>query len=365
MTTTARSQIVLYSILSALGLGTAFWFNSQAVLSGGNYLADGFTSPVDWVYSLDLLIGGIAGMAFMVLESRKLGFKWWPLLVALGFVTAFSFVFPLFLAIRASLLHKQALAGGRLDQFEFDGHRVDVWVPATLNPETPILVMHDGHNLFDPKNSSYGSTWGLLAALPKRIKTANKPLIIGVWQEFGENRVLELGPEDFVTSSPEALELIPKEMLPRGGYQKLGNTYQQLIAEKVLPVLADLYAIKLDPSRTAIAGSSMGGLASLYGMVKYPQVYGTALCYSTHWPIGGDAMVDWFVKKLPMDGKHRVWSDTGTIELDAAYAPFHARFVSKMPIENFIGATYPMTGHNEDWWAGRVEHPINWWLSEN
>jgi predicted alpha/beta superfamily hydrolase len=365
MTTTARSQIVLYSILSALGLVTAFWFNSQAVLSGGNYLADGFTSPVDWVYSLDLLIGGIAGMAFMVLESRKLGFKWWPLLVALGFVTAFSFVFPLFLAIRASLLHRQALAGGRLDQFEFDGHRVDVWVPATLNPETPILVMHDGHNLFDPKNSSYGSTWGLLAALPKRIKTANKPLIIGVWQEFGENRVLELGPEDFVTSSPEALELIPKEMLPKGGYQKLGNTYQQLIAEKVLPVLADLYAIKLDPSRTAIAGSSMGGLASLYGMVKYPQVYGTALCYSTHWPIGGDAMVDWFVKNLPMDGKHRVWSDTGTIELDAAYAPFHARFVSKMPTENFVGATYPMTGHNEDWWAGRVEHPINWWLSEN
>jgi predicted alpha/beta superfamily hydrolase len=365
MTTTARSQIVLYSILSALGLGTAVWFNSQAVLNGGNYLADGFTSPVDWVYSLDLLIGGIAGMTFMVLESRKLGFKWWPLLVALGFVTAFSFVFPLFLAIRSSLLQKQALAGGRLDQFEFDGHRVDVWVPATLNPETPVLVMHDGHNLFDPKNSSYGSTWGLLAALPKRIKTANKPLIVGVWQEFGENRVLELGPEEFVASNPKALELIPKEMLPKGGYQKLGNTYQQLIAEKILPVLADVYAIKLDPSRTAIAGSSMGGLASLYGMVKYPKVYGTALCYSTHWPIGGDAMVDWFVKNLPMDGKHRVWSDTGTIELDAAYAPFHARFVSKMPTENFVGAIYPMTGHNEDWWAGRVEHPINWWLSEN
>jgi predicted alpha/beta superfamily hydrolase len=365
MTTTARSQIVLYSILSAFGLGTAIWFNSQAVLTGGNYLADGFTSPVDWVYSLDLLFGGVAGMSFMVIESRKLDFKWWPLLIALGFVTAFSFVFPLFLAIRANLLHKKALAGGRIDQFEFDGHRVDVWVPATLNPETPVLVMHDGHNLFDPKNTTYGSTWGLLDALPKRIKATNKPLIVGVWQEFGENRLLELGPEDFVTSHPATLELIPKEMLPKGGYQKLGNTYQQIIAEKVLPVLTDLYAIKLDPSRTAIAGSSMGGLASLYGMVKYPNVYGTALCYSTHWPIGGDAMVDWFVKNLPMDGKHRVWSDTGTIELDAAYAPFHARFVSKMPTENFVGAIYPMTGHNEDWWAGRVEHPINWWLSEN
>ena len=363
MTTTARSQIVLYSILAALGLGTAMWFNSQAVLSNSNYIADGFTSPVDWVYSLDLLIGGVAGMAFVVLESRKLGFKWWPLLVAAGFVTAFAFVFPLFLAIRAHLLEKKALAGGRLDRFEFDGHRVDVWVPSNLNPETPVLVMHDGHNVFDPATSTMGKTWKILDALPTKIQSANKPLIVAVWQEHRENRTLELGPEDFMAENPSALAGIPADMLPTDGYSKMGNTYQMIVAEKVLPVLSDLYAIKLDPSRTAIAGSSMGGLASLYAMVKYPKVYGTALCYSTHWVIGGDALVDWFVKHLPMDGKHRVWSDTGTVELDAEYAPFHERFVSKMPSENFVGAIYPMTGHNEDWWAGRVEHPINWWLN--
>ena len=363
MTTTARSEKVLYSIFAVFGLGTAFWFNSQAVLTQGNYLADGFTSAVDWVYSLDLLIGGIAGMTFVVLESRKIGFKWWPALVAAGFVTAFAFVFPLFLAIRAHLLEKQALAGGRLDQFEFDGHRVDVWVPPTLNPETPVLVMHDGHNLFRPEHASYGATWRVIDAMPKRVQSANKPIIIGVWQGRGEDRVLELGPEDFIGENPSAVANIPVHMLPPEGYSPMGNAYQALIAEKILPVLSDLYAIKLDPSRTAIAGSSMGGLASLYAMTKYPKVYGTALAYSTHWPIGKDALVDWFVKELPMDGKHRVWSDTGTVELDAEYAPFHARFVSKMPAENFVGAVYPMTGHNEDWWAGRVEHPINWWLN--
>ena len=363
MTTTARPQIVLYSILAVIGLGTAMWFNSQAVLSNANYIADGFTSPVDWVYSLDLLIGGVAGMAFVVLESRKIGFKWWPLLVAAGFVTAFAFVFPLFLAIRAHLLKKKALAGGRLDEFEFDGHRVDVWVPASLNPETPVLVMHDGHNVFDPASSTQGTTWGILDALPKRIQTENKPLVIAVWQERREDRVLELGPEDFMAENPAIAAAIAPDMLPVGGYKHMGNKYQEIVAEKVLPVLSDLYAIKLDPSRTAIAGSSMGGLASLYAMVKYPKVYGTALAYSTHWPIGGNALVDWYVKHLPMDGKHRVWSDTGTVELDAQYAPFHERFVSKMPAENFVGAIYPMTGHNEAWWARRVEHPINWWLN--
>mgnify|MGYP006270024675 CR=1 FL=1 len=366
MTTKARSQIVLFSILSSLGLVTAMWFNSQAVLTGGNYLADGFTTPVDWVYSLDLLIGGVAGMAFVVLESRKIGFKWWPLLIAAGFVTAFAFVFPLFLAIRARLLDNQFLANGKFEKFVFDGHRVDVWVPNELKPTTPVLVMHDGKNLFDPKESTFGATWGLLDALRHRevggSRIHGRPLIIGVWGEFGENRVLELGPEDFITENPSALANIPAEMLPKGGYSRMGNTYQSLLAEKILPTVAERFGIELALERTAIAGSSMGGLASLYAMVKYPQVWGTALCYSTHWPIGGNALVDWFASKLPMDADHRIWSDTGTIELDAAYPPFHERFVSKMADANFVGAVYPMTGHSELWWAGRVEHPINWWL---
>ena len=339
------------------------FFNIRATLFAENYLTDGFTSNVDWVYSLDLLIGGTAGMAFMVIESRRLQMKRIWILVLVGFVTAFAFAFPLFLALRERHLAKQALAGGRIDTYEFDGHRVDVWVPKSLNPETPVLVMHDGHNLFLPEHATYGTTWGLLEAMPKRIKTENKPLIVGVWQGRSDDRVLELGPEDFFTENPAAISKIAQHMLPREGYAKMGNAYQALIAEKVLPVLADLYAIKLTPERTAIAGSSMGGLASLYGITKYPNVYGTALAYSTHWPHAGEELVDWFVKNLPMDGKHRVWSDTGTIELDAEYAPFHARLVERMPKENFQPAVYPMTGHSESWWAGRVEHPINWWLS--
>lgn len=339
------------------------FFNIRATLFAENYLTDGFTSNVDWVYSLDLLIGGTAGMAFMVIESRRLKMKRIWILVLVGFVTAFAFAFPLFLALRERHLGKQALAGGRIDTYEFDGHRVDVWVPTSLNPQTPVLVMHDGHNLFDAKNTYAGTTWGLLEALPSRVQSANKPLIVGVWQGRPENRFLELCPEDFFTESPGAIDKIAPQVLPREGYSNMSNDYQALIAEKVLPVLADLYAITLDSERTAIAGSSMGGLASLYGLVKYPKVYGTALAYSTHWVAGGDKLVDWFVKNLPMDGKHRVWSDTGTVELDAEYAPFHERFVAKMPKENFVGAVYPMTGHSEHWWAGRVEHPINWWLS--
>jgi hypothetical protein len=81
--------------------------------------------------------------------------------------------------------------------------------------------------------------------------------------------------------------------------------------------------------------------------------------------------IDGISEMLPAPGKNRIWTDCGTIELDALYPPMHEKFVALMRAkgytsdEQFIGAIYPNTGHSETWWAGRVEHPINWWLNPN
>lgn len=264
---------------------------------------------------------------------------------------------------------------GRFDQYEFEGHRVDVFVPESLNPKTPVLVMHDGKNLFFPELTTFGATWGLLEALENREvggpRIHGEPLIIGVWQLRNELRLCELGIDAFFDEHPEVIHSLPedfKAMQMPEGYSQLGDAYQSLLAEKILPSLAETYGLELVPERTAVAGSSMGGLASLSAIGKYPQVYGTALAYSTHWPIGGNDLVKHLVDRLPAPGRHKVWSDTGTIELDAAYPPFHAEFIRQMEAkgyryhEDFVHAIYPFTGHNELWWAGRVEHPINFWL---
>ena len=259
--------------------------------------------------------------------------------------------------------------------FEFDGHRVDVLVPDNLNPKTPVLVMHDGKNLFVPELTTFGATWGLIEALTDRPvggpRIHGKPLIIGVWQKRNELRLCELGLDEFFVANPHVIDDLPddfKAMQMPEGYTPMGAAYQKLVAETILPSIAKEFGVELARERTAIAGSSMGGLASLYGMSKYPEVYGTALSYSTHWPIGGDALVQFLVDQLPKPGNHKIWSDCGTLELDAAYPPFHAVFVEKMLgkgwryHEDFVHAIYPFTGHNELWWAGRVEHPINFWL---
>ena len=120
---------------------------------------------------------------------------------------------------------------------------------------------------------------------------------------------------------------------------------------------------------TAIGGSSMGGLASLYAMSRNPQVFTAALAYSTHWPIGQNDLVDYYLAKLPRDGKHILWSDRGDLDIDAGYAPFHERFIAGLTQagwvrdRDFIAAVQYGTGHNENYWARRIEEPINWWLS--
>lgn len=109
-----RNNAIVFFALAGVGIITAWIFNSIAVMRGENYITDGFTSNVDWVYSLDLLIGGTAGMAFIIIEGRRLKMRFLWLYVAAAFITAFAFVFPLFLAFRELTLAKRELAGGKI-----------------------------------------------------------------------------------------------------------------------------------------------------------------------------------------------------------------------------------------------------------
>ena len=91
-----------------VGLVTAWVFNGIAVMHSQDYRAAWFGQEVDWVLSLDILIVGIAGSAFMIFESKRLGIpRVWLYIVASG-VTAFAFTFPLFLAVRERKLQELA-----------------------------------------------------------------------------------------------------------------------------------------------------------------------------------------------------------------------------------------------------------------
>ena len=358
----------IYFALAAVGLVTAWVLNGIASFEGANYLSAWFGSVVDWVLSVDLFIVAAATIVFMLYEARKLGMKRVWLYFLLSGITALAFTFPLFMAFRELKKEKIALAGGKIDKFVVDDHTVEVWVPEKVLSYTPVLMMHDGKNVFSPKTGTDGNTWGVLDALREgRIKGDLQPLIVAVHGLSKETRMLELTPQEIAERHPDIWDNLPDE------YQPVAKTpmnarYNQLLAEKILPMVLEKYGIDHARERIAIAGSSMGGLASLYLLSKYPDVFGAALGFSTHWILGHEYMFQELTALMPAAGKHKIYTDAGTEELDMFYQRFHHGAVAALQAKGYVRdrdlmcATFPGTGHNEPSWAARVHLPINWWL---
>ena len=259
----------------------------------------------------------------------------------------------------------------RLSSFRLGHHRIDVAAPPEVSGITPILVMHDGGNLLVPRDQTWnGQNWGIVDSLEAgRVSSEFQPVVVGVFTGEGSSRYNELAPANIVEAAPDAFLTINPEARPA----ELVSTsvdYQNFLAREVLPAVASNLGIELDPSRTAIGGSSMGGLASIYGMSLHPEIYGTALAFSTHWPFGGKVGVEVLINALPAPvSGHRLWLDSGNTELDAAYPPFHFAAIDRL-IEHgwrrdhdFEARIYAGTGHQEKYWAARWPDAVNWWLS--
>jgi hypothetical protein len=108
--------------------GLGYFFLFLALLGGffsvyhvfsGIVAANGVFSVIDFVQSTwtdnayaraitwDFWVGTTAGSAFMVMEGRRLRMKYYGVFIALSFMVAYAFAFPLFLYFREThLLHQ-------------------------------------------------------------------------------------------------------------------------------------------------------------------------------------------------------------------------------------------------------------------
>jgi enterochelin esterase-like enzyme len=358
----------IYFTLAGLGLITAWVLNGIASFEGADYINAWFGSVVDWVLSVDLLIVAAATIVFMLYEAKKLGMKRVWLYFLLSGVTALAFTFPLFLAFRELKKQKIALANGKIEKFVVDDHTVEVWVPEKVLFYTPVLMMHDGKNVFDPKTATDGKTWRILDALREgSIRGDLEPIIIAVHGLSKQTRMLELTPQEIAEAHPDIWDNLPDEYRPPTK-TPMNAQYNQLLAEKVLPMVLEKYGIEHARERTAIAGSSMGGLASMYLMAKYPDTFGAALCFSTHWILGHTYMAQELTALMPAPGKHKIYTDAGTQDWDMFYQRFHSGAVAALQAKGYVRdkdlmySVFTGTGHTESAWAARLHTPINWWL---
>ncbi len=130
----------------------------------------------------------------------------------------------------------------------------------------PVMYMHDGQNLFDVL-TAYSGEWEVDETLNTLASQGHKvPIVVGI-DNGGTNRIGEYTP----WSNPDY-----------GGGD--GDLYIRFIVETLKPYIDQHYRTLSDRSNTAVMGSSLGGLISHYGALKYQEVFSKAGIFSpSYW----------------------------------------------------------------------------------
>mgnify|MGYP001343548073 CR=1 FL=1 len=82
---------------------------------------------------------------------------------------------------------------------------------------------------------------------------------------------------DFIKDSKGDYNTIKATKPPMGGK---GDDYAKFLIEKVMPYIENNYRVKKGPNNTALGGSSLGGLITMYIGLKYPYKFGSLLVLS-------------------------------------------------------------------------------------
>ncbi|AQQ68541.1 hypothetical protein Mag101_13550 [Microbulbifer agarilyticus] len=248
---------------------------------------------------------------------------------------------------------------------------VHVWLPDGYPSGGPyeVLYMHDGQMLFDDKTSWNKQEWGVDEVASKLMAAEQvRPFIVVGIENITAKRHAEYFPQ-------KAWGLMPAEARaqkhPLNNTELLADNYLKFIVEELKPYIDENYSVMGKRSSTHIAGSSMGGLISLYALMEYPEVFASAAAVSTHWPgiNPGDPLPvaesirDYLRVNLPKPGSHRIYFDHGTETLDAHYPEHQKKVDAIMREKGYSDArwtTRVFTGHAHDErsWQSRLTIPL-------
>ncbi len=161
----------------------------------------------------------------------------------------------------------------------------------------PVLYMFDGHNLFSDEEATFGKCWGL----EKFLDENRVPLIVAAVEcnHEGNCRLSEYSPCDFTFHGQKI--------------KGCGKKYMDWLVGAFKPFIDENYKTLSDRTNTMIAGSSMGGLMTLYALAKYGRYFarGAALSPSL-WVQNGE--VPDFITKAAFKSDCVLFTDYGTKE---------------------------------------------------
>ncbi|WPB77190.1 alpha/beta hydrolase-fold protein [Archangium violaceum] len=183
---------------------------------------------------------------------------------------------------------------------------VIIWLPPDYDTNTgrhyPVLYMHDGQNLMDATTAPYKAEWNVDETAHELVGAGKVDALIIV----GIYNTSDRGPE--YTQVPDAR--YPEVDGANGGR---ADAYGQFIVNELKPMIDGKYRTKPEAEYTGLAGSSLGGLVTMYLGMKHPDTFTRlgVISPSVFW--GNNDIVtkvEALSGKLPL----RIWVDIGTKE---------------------------------------------------
>jgi len=216
---------------------------------------------------------------------------------------------------------------------------------ATSSKRYPVLYMHDGQNLFD-NATAYSGEWKVDETLDALAKEGKLELIVVGIDNGQDKRMTELNAWD-------------NQRFGKGE----GRAYTDFIVKTVKPMIDQQYRTLPGRAHTAIMGSSMGGLASHYALLQYPEVFASAGVFSPAYWTAGQPVFD-FVTSKPAPKDARLFLLMGGKEGRQMNADVK-RMAAVMkqsghPADNTVLKIVPEAEHNEAFWAGELREALLW-----
>ncbi len=258
-----------------------------------------------------------------------------------------------------------------------DSRKIDVWLPDGYShtKKYAVLYMHDGNSLYDSTIMWNHQEWGVDEAVSKLLNE-NKikdVIVVGIWNN-GLYRHSEYFPQKIIKDITQPTQkIIIEEQLKN---KPQADNYLHFLVTELKPFIDSSFSTYKDRKNTFIAGSSMGGLISLYAICEYPTVFGGAACLSTHTPIlmkekisnNTDKEVaskfrDYLIKNLPNPTIHKIYMDYGNKTLDSFYMPYQKKIdevlIAKgFTAKNWVTKYFEGDDHSEKSWAQRLYIPL-------
>lgn len=206
----------------------------------------------------------------------------------------------------------------------------------------PVLYMYDGHNLFFDSTATFGTSWGMKEYLDR----CPSFIVVGIdCDHEGDQRLIEYCPYS----------------IPHYGKKEgTGQIFMRWLVEELKPYVDATFPTKPERDCTAIGGSSMGGLMSLYSVSAHSDVFSKAACLSPSVEFCIPQLIDTF-RNASFPGSAKIYISWGEEECEGkkglarttADILYLSHFLQEMGAD--VWPYLQLDGqHNEASWAKQV-----------